>query len=56
MVTLPDRILVSTSKEVKAVRGNGFCFLGAVTKVLEVDHKTYYTCSEGNGDNNEIPM
>ena len=25
--------------EVKAVRGNGFCFLGAVTKVLEVDHK-----------------
>ena len=25
--------------EVKPVRGDGFCFLGAVTKVLEVDHK-----------------
>ena len=25
--------------EVKAIRGNGFCFLSAVTKVLEVDHK-----------------
>ena len=25
--------------EVKAIRGDGFCFLGAVTKVLEVDHK-----------------
>ena len=25
--------------EVKPVRGDGFCFLGAVSKVLEVDHK-----------------
>ena len=26
--------------EVKAIKGDGFCFLCAVTKVLEVDHKT----------------
>ena len=31
--------LSSHQMEVKAVRGNDFCFLGAVTKVLEVDHK-----------------
>ena len=33
--------LSSHQMEVKAVRGNGFCFLGAVTKVLEVDHKLF---------------
>ena len=31
--------LSACQMEVKPVRGNGFCFLGAVTKVLEVDHK-----------------
>ena len=31
--------LSSHQMEVKAIRGDGFCFLGAVTKVLEVDHK-----------------
>ena len=31
--------LSSRQMEVTAVRGNGFCFLGAVTKVLQVDHK-----------------
>ena len=31
--------LSACQMEVKAVRGDGFCFLSAVTKVLEVDHK-----------------
>ena len=31
--------LSACQMEVKAVRGDGFCFLSALTKVLEVDHK-----------------
>ena len=37
-VNLPD-YLSSRHMEVKTIRGDGFCFLSAVAKVLEFDHK-----------------
>ena len=37
-VNLPD-YLSSQHMEVKTIRGDGFCFLSAVAKVLEFDHK-----------------